>query len=125
MKTALIVLAHGSKRNETKETLADIVHLIKEQANYDVVEEAFLQFNEPTLQDAVDKLAAQAVTRVVVAPYFLFKGVHNTEDIPNELALMKEKYSHMEFRFAEPLGVDERLAQILIERAQEVANWNI
>ena len=125
MKTGIIILAHGSKRQETKETLAGIVELVKTQGGFTDIKEAYLQFNTPTLAETVESFVAQGIMKIVIAPYFLFKGVHNTEDIPNEIAELKEKHPGLEIVLAEPLGVDKRLAEILIDRIGEVSPWNI
>lgn len=124
MTTGLIILAHGSKRVETKQTLAEIVELIKQKGSFKAIEEAYLQFCDPTLEDAVKKHAQKGIKNIVIMPYFLFKGIHNTEDIPNEIARLQEIYPETEITLTEPLGVDERLAQIVIDRVKEVPGWN-
>ena len=125
MKPALIILAHGSKREETKQTLAEISAMVKAKGDYSIIEETYLQFCKPTLNDAVAKLTSQGITKIVIVPYFLFKGIHNTEDIPEELNKIKAENPGLEIFFAEPLGIDERLAQIVLERAQEASQWSI
>lgn len=125
MQTGVIILAHGSKREETKETLHEIVNMVKIEGGFDVVEEAYLQFCSPTLADAVKKVVEQSIKQIVIVPYFLFKGIHNTEDIPGEIERLKAEYDGLEIIFGQPLGTDKRLAQILVERVREVSPWII
>lgn len=124
METGVIVLAHGSKRQETKETFQKILDMLKAKGDFAIVEEAYLQFCKPDLEDAISKLVNQGIFHIVVVPYFLFKGLHNTEDIPAELAEMRKIYPQLEISFGEPLGADPRLADILVERIKEVNSWN-
>jgi len=49
-------------------------------------------------------------------PYFLFMGIHLKEDIPNMVAECAASFPGIRITMDEPLGVDERLADILVDR---------
>ena len=75
----------------------------------------------PTVNEAIDTVAKKGVSKIVLVPAFLAPGVHTTEDIP-ELIGVKEKEPQLkakgiELVYGEPLGSDERIADILEEKA--------
>lgn len=120
MKTALIVLGHGSRAPEATETLAQITRMVREKTSYDEVAYAALQISEPGLEETVASLAAKGMQRILVVPFLIAVGLHVKEDIPEELNRLKEKHPELSFVLGAPLGADERLADIVTERAQEM-----
>jgi len=66
---------------------------------------------------------------LVLAPVFLAAGIHTTHDIPKlidvqekELRLQKKG---VELFYGEPLGYDERIAEILEEKAYKALGQEI
>jgi len=47
--TAVLLIAHGSRRAEANRDLADLAELLRERGEYDVVEIAYLELAEPTI----------------------------------------------------------------------------
>jgi sirohydrochlorin ferrochelatase len=120
MLTALIVLGHGSKVKEATDNLAAITALVREKSSYHRVEYASLQFSAPGLSEVVGELAHAGVKRIFIAPYLLATGQHVMVDIPAELDLLRHKYSELELYLAAPLGVDHRLADLVLDRVAEL-----
>jgi sirohydrochlorin ferrochelatase len=118
--TALIVLGHGSRAPEATETLAVVTAMVREKTNYDRVAYASLQLSEPDLASVVQELADAGMKRILVAPFLIATGQHVKEDIPNELAALREKHPGVEMHLGSPLGADERLAEILLDRVVEM-----
>ncbi len=117
--TALILLSHGSVLDGAGETLFGHARMLRERAVFPLVEVAFLNYNEPTLADAVAKCAAAGSRRVVISPYFLVPGKFVTVDLPRQVQAARERWPELELLQAEAIGYDERLADALIELAQE------
>ncbi len=120
MKTALIVLGHGSRAPEATETLAAVTAMVREKTDYDRVSYASLQLSEPGLASVVQELADAGINRILIAPFLIATGQHVKEDIPNELAALREKHPGVEMHLGSPLGADERLAEILLDRVVEM-----
>ena len=80
---------------------------------------AFMEFSDRTIEKGVSALIAKGVTEIIIAPYFLFMGVHMKEDIPDMVAHCAASYPGVKIIMGEPLGVDERLADILADRIME------
>jgi precorrin-8X/cobalt-precorrin-8 methylmutase len=82
---------------------------------------AALQFNHPTLEEAVESLALRGVEQIVIMPYFLFSGRHITNDIPQLVEKLKGIYPEVQFIMAKPLGLEEYFIGHVAERIEEAA----
>ncbi|MDS1029030.1 CbiX/SirB N-terminal domain-containing protein [Bacillota bacterium LX-D] len=120
MKLGVVILGHGSRLNEANSGLDDIVKIVKDRMKNAIVEPAFMSQAEPTISDAIAKLAAQDVEKIVVMPLFLFAGMHVQKDIPEILAEERTKHPGVEILYAPNLGSDPRIVDIIIDRIKEV-----
>ena len=120
----VLVLAHGSRQKKTEETLKAVVKVLKESlaatGEIKEIETALLQFSEQNLHAGLKALVGKGINEIVVAPYFLFEGVHILEDIPEEISRFKEMYPFIRIHLAKPLGEDQRLALVLKDRIMEM-----
>lgn len=119
--TGIIILGHGSRAEEANLALLEITEMVKKQLGSDNVEAAFLQFSQPDLDCAVTAMAEKGITKIIVMPLFLYRGIHIQEDIPGELEQLKARYEgKVEIVFAGHLGIDPRIAEIAVDRIMEV-----
>ncbi|MBM3119565.1 MAG: hypothetical protein FJ006_08475 [Chloroflexi bacterium] len=126
MKTGIIVLAHGSRGErggvDVAEALNKITRGVKAFLPPEVkVIGATLQFNHPSLDEAVESLAAQKVSRVIIMPYFLFLGQHITEHVPKLIERFKCLYPEIQFTVSDNLGTDEYFIDLVAKRIIEAA----
>jgi precorrin-8X/cobalt-precorrin-8 methylmutase len=120
-KIGLIIIGHGSKLPHNRENLEKLADILRKRSAFKTVEIAFMVRNKPTIPEAIESLAKKGVTKIVLIPAFLAPGVHTTREIP-ELIEMKEKEPLLtergiELVYGEPLGSDERIAEIIEEKA--------
>lgn len=121
MSLGVIILGHGSKLGAANEELYKIVQIVQEKMGDVPVEAAFMSQANPDFPEALAKLVEKNIKRVVVAPLFLFPGMHIRHDIPEIIAEEKAKYGDkVEIVLAANLGTDSRIADILIDRIEEV-----
>ena len=128
MKTAVLLMGHGSRIAEANDALRVIAGLVKEQSGCAIVEVAFREMHEPDIQAGIDACVAQGAGRIVLYPYFLFAGAHVLEDLPAEMALATERYPGLEMVLGKPLGVHPKLAEIVQERVAEAlqgVGWEV
>ncbi len=117
--TAVVVAAHGSRMMSADgNELDEICRLLRPQLPGMSVKCGSLQFNSPSLEEAVEEAIQEGADRVVVVPFFLFRGAHVVKDIPAMLRRVGEKHRGVEILLAPHLGPDPRLAEILRERAE-------
>ena len=120
-RVGLILIGHGSKLPHNRENLEKLADILRKRSKFKIVEIAFMIRNTPTITEAIDMLAKKGVSKIVLIPAFLAPGVHTTQEIP-ELIGVKEKEPQLkahgiELVYGEPLGSDERIAEILEEKA--------
>ena len=112
----VLVIAHGSRAKETEATLDSVLSMAKSKLPEIIMECAFMEFSDRTVEKGVSALAAKGVTEIKIVPYFLFMGVHLKRDIPEMVAGCAASYPDIKITMGEPLGVDERLANIIVDR---------
>ena len=125
-QTGVAILCHGSRGEqgalEVAETLRRLTEGVKPFLSPGVeVTGAALQFNHPTLEEAVESLVGRGVERIVIMPYFLFSGRHITEHVPELIEKLKGIYPGKQFIMATPLGLEEHFVTRVARRIEEVA----
>ncbi len=119
MKTAILLMAHGSRIPEANSAVHEIAAMVKRITEYDIVEVSFREQHLPNIQQGIDACVSQGAERVILIPYFLFVGAHVQEDLPAELEAAKARYPAVEFAMGKHLGVHRKLAEIVVERIAE------
>jgi len=119
VKTAVILLGHGSRASEGNTALADIAGIVNDIGGVEVIP-AYLQFCSPSLSESLKKAAADGAEKIVVVPYFLYSGNHVTQDIPEELETLKREHPEVEIVMTDNLGAHRKLAEIVIERIKGI-----
>ena len=112
----ILILAHGSKRQETERTLTSLVEKVKRKTGRELVYPSYLQFSEQNLEAGIEQLVKNGATDIKVVPMFLFDGIHVTEDIPKELEEIKGKHPGVSIKMTGHLGDDDLIADIIVER---------
>lgn len=119
MKTALLLIAHGSRNPEANADLFWLAETLRVQGSYDVVEPAFLELASPTIPEGAARCVEQGVGRVLMVPYFLSPGVHARQDMEEYIASFRDRFREVEFELARPLGRHPLLVEIVQARAAE------
>ncbi len=118
----LILLAgHGSPKGDANnlDHVAKLLHeMVHPECDKDCVRTAYLQFAKPDIGEAITSCVDDGATKVVIHPYFLSKGMHVTADIPEIIKEAEGKYPGVEFVYTEPLGIHNKMAQVVLERIQ-------
>jgi precorrin-8X/cobalt-precorrin-8 methylmutase len=119
MTERFIIIGHGSPRKEanTIGVLAATLHAdLHPGCNEDCVKGAYLQFSDPDIEAVIEKSVSEGASRIVLHPFFLNSGMHVTKDIPELIDSARKKYPGVEFIYTEPLGMHEKLIDIVKER---------
>lgn len=115
MKSALLILSHGSRRAASNEEVFALADRMRELADGLTVECAFLEITEPTVQQKIDELAANGVTDIQIFPHFLAAGAHVTSDIPREIEGAQQKYPGLSFKVLPHLGALAELPALILK----------
>jgi precorrin-8X/cobalt-precorrin-8 methylmutase len=120
-KKCLILIGHGSKLPHNQLTLEKLAEILRKRSRFDRVEIAFMVQNKPTIPETLQKVAEEDFTKVVLIPTFLAHGVHTKFEIPEILKAKEEEFiengKEIEIIYGEPLGSDERIAEIVEDKA--------
>lgn len=119
MKTAILLMAHGSRISEANDAVNQIAARVKKMTLFDIVEVSFREQHLPNIQMGVDACVAQGAKRILLVPYFLYMGAHVLEDLPEELVQARERHPGVEMVLGKHLGVHDKLAEIVVERIAE------
>ena len=120
MKRSLLIVGHGSRSEDAVNVFNKIIDLIREKSDYDIVQGAHMELAEPGVRKVVKELAQKNATEIIIAPYFLYEGMHIKKDIPEIIENLSREYPHIDFKLSKPIGYEPVLADIILKRAQQV-----
>jgi sirohydrochlorin ferrochelatase len=115
-KLAVIVVDHGSRRDESNAMLLDVVRNFADASGMPIVEPAHMELAEPSIATAFDRCVARGATKVVVFPYFLLPGRHWSDDIPRLTAAAAKKHPGVRYLVTAPFAMHPLMAQIIQQR---------
>jgi sirohydrochlorin ferrochelatase len=117
--TALLLIAHGSRRPEANADLEHLAQSLRDQGAYAIVQPSYLELGEPGIIAGGAACVASGATCVVLLPYFLSAGRHVVEDLTAARDELARTHPTIEFLLAGPLGRHPLLADIVVQRARE------
>lgn len=123
---AIILFSHGSVLCGAGENLFAMAHTMEARGDAPIVEVGFLNYSQPTFEDAFAKCVERGATRISVAPYFLVAGFFVGVALPPKIEAMRQKFPQVEVVTAEALKTHELLAQAVLNcagRAQKPEKW--
>ncbi len=118
MKTALIILGHGSRSGDADRTIRKVVEGLRRAGGLTDVEHAFLQYVPPTLQEAMERCIGKKVDRIVIVPFFLQAGAHVTRDIPELVERARKQYPSVSIIITDYVGAHPLMAKIVEDLAR-------
>jgi sirohydrochlorin ferrochelatase len=117
MKTALLLIAHGSRQDEANADLRHVVEQLRRLGRFAIVEPCFLELAAPDIDAGAVRCVEQGAEKIVLVPYFLSTGVHVLRDLTTARDRLAERYRQVDIRLAEPLGRHPKLIEVVVERA--------
>ena len=127
MKTAILMMAHGSRIAEANDAAREVAKMVQEITGFEMVEVSFREMHEPNIQLGIDACVAKGAERILLMPYFLFSGAHVLHDLPDEISEAKKRYPNLLMEMGGHIGVHRKLAEIEAERigeALEKLGWH-
>ena len=118
----VMIIGHGSKDPNAQMSLNYVVDGLKE--NYRNVSRCFLEIEQPDIFEGIKTCEKNKPEVLVIVFYFLHEGAHVKTDINNDLKPALEKSNLKNVYVTKHLGTDEKMIDLIIERAKEVENAN-
>ncbi len=119
MKTAILMMAHGSRIAEANDAAREVAAMVQEMTGFEIVEVSFRELHEPDIQHGIDACVARGAGRILLMPYFLFMGAHVQHDLPEEIAEGQKRHPGLVMEMGGHLGAHRKLAEIEAERINE------
>ena len=116
----VLLIGHGSKDPDAKTSLQYVVDGLKD--SYRNVTHCWLEIEEPNIKQGIESCAKNKPNVLIIVPYFLHRGAHVKRDIYEDLNPAMEKSGIGDIFITEHLGTDDKLIDLVIERAKEVEN---
>ncbi|MCX4097532.1 sirohydrochlorin chelatase [Nocardia sp. alder85J] len=117
-RPALVVVAHGSRDPRSAATVSEVVSAVAAARPELDVYPAFLDLNAPSVERAVDAVAAAGHTAAVAVPLLLGSAFHARVDLPGLLAAARTRHPFLHCTQADVLGADPRLVTALRDRVR-------
>lgn len=120
MQLGIIIVDHGSRREESNAMLERVAELFAQRfgQRYSIVEPAHMELAEPSIATAYANCVRRGAQRVVVCPFFLGPGKHWTQDIPRLTSEAAAQFPSTTYHVAPTLGIDDLILDLLDKRAQ-------
>jgi sirohydrochlorin ferrochelatase len=116
---AILLVDHGSRRAEANDQLGAIAALLREREPDRIVHVAHMEIAPPSIARGIAACVSAGATAIVVHPYLLAPGRHSQEDIPAQCAEAAANYPGVTVRVSPPLGVHDKLIDVILERVGE------
>ncbi|MEB1806467.1 MAG: sirohydrochlorin chelatase [Bacillaceae bacterium] len=116
---AVLYIGHGSRINAGNKQFLVFINKVMEMLPLLIKEVAFIELTKPTIQEGIKSCIEQGATRIFIQPVLLLEAGHAKKDIPEEIGKAKELYPEVQFIYGSPIGVDDRMIDIVFDRLQE------
>lgn len=111
--TAVVLLAHGSRREEANLLVQELADGVWEQLGGPLVTAAYWKVS-PDLRQTLRELSHQGIRHAVIVPFFLSEG-SITERIDLEIERLSGEFPKMHILRDRALGEDDRLLPLMQE----------
>ncbi len=115
MKSAVIILGHGSRSAGADKSIQRIAVEVKKRGEYEIVEQAFLQHTPPGLMETIEACARKDAGRIVIVPFFMQSGTHVTKDVPALIEQARKKHPGIEVLMTDFVGSHPLMAEIVMD----------
>jgi sirohydrochlorin ferrochelatase len=116
VSTAVLLIAHGSRRPEANDDLTRLAEILRAKGLYPIVETAYLELAQPDIPAGGEKCVARGATTIKLLPYFLSAGAHVVEDLEQHRRALAARFPHATFELCPPLGLHPLMIDIVLDR---------
>jgi len=117
-KLGVILVDHGSRREESNALLVEIVRQFAAASGLPIVEPAHMELAEPSIATAFRRCAERGARTIVVFPYFLLPGRHWHEDIPRLAGEAVRHHPGVRYLVTAPLALHPLINDIISQRIE-------
>lgn len=119
MKCGVLVVGHGSRREEANLDVREAAAQIGRRGGFSLVQAAFLEIEQPDISAGFRRLVQRGARSIIVHPYFLSPGRHTRGDLPREVNAVASEFPDVSYRITEPLAAHPLVIAASVERVLE------
>ncbi|MBO9997620.1 MAG: sirohydrochlorin chelatase [Cyanobacteria bacterium SID2] len=119
-KRALLLLGHGTRDRDGRQTFLDFAEAFQKHDSSRPVIPCFLELTEPSIQEGVDRCVEMGYTDLTALPVLLFAARHNKFDVTNELDRARSRHPQVQFHYGRHLGVAPKLLDLWRNRLEAI-----
>tara|TARA_R110001583_G_scaffold26571_1_gene95687 strand:+ start:107 stop:472 length:366 start_codon:yes stop_codon:yes gene_type:complete len=118
---ALLLVAHGSRREKSNQEVIALVDKIKATnlSGYDIFHASFLEIAKPSILDSIEECVNEGASSIVLLPYFLNSGNHVVEDIPHIVNQANTKFPDLDIKTTTHIGASNLMMDLIISIAEK------
>ena len=114
----VMIIGHGSVDINAQRSLNYVVDEMNR--SYRNVSRCWLEIEQPDIIEGIKKCEEDKPQVLIIVLYFLHEGAHVKNDVNNDLLPALENSSITKSFTTKHLGVDEKMVDLILERAREV-----
>ena len=111
---AAILFGHGARDSRWREPFDQLIQLWRDQQPQTLVELAFLEVMQPSLEVAVESLVQKGAKDIVVIPVFFGQGGHLRNDFPVLLDQCRQRFPAIQLSATPAVGESPAVLQAII-----------
>ncbi len=112
-----MLIDHGSKLEAANVMLDKVADVVRGLQPGMIVKIAHMELANPTIAEGFRACVDAGATEIIAHPYMLSPGRHSTCDIPKMVADCAQEFPKISYTVTEPLGVHEKIGEVILERA--------
>ncbi len=116
MKCGVLVVGHGSRREEANSDVREVAVQIGKRGGFPLVQAAFLEIEQPNISAGFKRLVQRGARSITVHPYFLSPGRHTRGDLPREVSAVAADFPSVSYHISEPLAAHPLVIAASVER---------
>ncbi len=114
----LLLIGHGTRSAVGTRQVLELAAAVQRRLQPVAVQPAFLELAQPTIDEAIQRLAAGGVSQLVAAPLLLFAAGHAKRDIPAAVTSAAGRHG-IAAAITPPFGCEQSLLDLSHRRFQE------
>ncbi len=119
MKTAVIIVGHGSKSAGADEAIKRVASELAQTGGFHRVQYAFLQYTASEPGSVVRQCIEAGAERIVLVPFFLQPGTHVIRDIPQLVEEARKNHPGTLFQVTDYAGNHSLMARIVLDLVEK------
>jgi sirohydrochlorin cobaltochelatase len=112
---AIVLFAHGARDPQWAEPFENVRARVERRLPNTSIELAFLEFMQPDLATAVEKLIAGGASEIDIVPLFMAQGGHLKQDVPRIVDDLRARFATAKISLSPPIGEVEPILQAIAD----------